>query len=103
MTMPLKVDLEQLVGSANKVTGQGEELATSHIAADGRIAEAEAGWRGQSAAALYARAAVWNERSARLVARLGDHATGMHNSVCYFAENEAHTRQTMAAVYPADL
>ncbi len=100
MTFQFKVNLEDLIGSANEMIGHGEHLAASHVSADGRIAGAEPGWAGKSAAAMSNRAAIWSSRSAALVTRIGDHATGMHTSATCFATNEEHNGEMLRAVYP---
>ena len=69
-----RVDLEALAGSAAHVAGQGEDLASTHLASDNRIAGAEPGWVGASAAALSTTAAAWLQTSRRLLTRVGDHA-----------------------------
>jgi uncharacterized protein YukE len=69
-----RVDLEALAGSAAHVAGQGEDLASAHLASDNRIAGAEPGWVGASAAALSTTAATWLQTSRRLLTRVGDHA-----------------------------
>ena len=70
----LRVDLETLAGSAAHVAGQGEDLASAHLASDNRIAGAEPGWVGASAAALSNTVATWTQTSRRLLTRVGDHA-----------------------------
>ena len=54
--MTLTVNLEHLATSAARTTGHGEDLATSHLSADNRIAAAQGGWTGRSAEALARRA-----------------------------------------------
>jgi uncharacterized protein YukE len=74
-----RVDPEALAGSAEHVSGQGEDLASAHLSSDNRIEAAQSGWVGTSAAALNARMAAWLETSRRLVARVGGHALDLQN------------------------
>jgi uncharacterized protein YukE len=78
MAMPLRVNLEHLATSAAQITDHGEDLAMSHLSADNRIAAAQAGWTGRSAAALALRAPRWAANSTALVTRMGDHANGFY-------------------------
>jgi uncharacterized protein YukE len=75
--MSLRVNLEHLAMSAMQVTNHGEDLATSHLSADDRIATAQAGWTGRSAEALARRALQWTATSTALVTQMGDHAQGL--------------------------
>ncbi|UMB69197.1 WXG100 family type VII secretion target [Mycobacterium paraterrae] len=87
----LRVDLETLAGSAAHVAGQGEDLANAHLASDNRIAGAEPGWVGASAAALSTTAATWSQTSRRLLARVGDHALELTgDGIAFAAMGEAH-------------
>lgn len=70
----LRVNVEAMVSSANHVIGQGEDLATEHLASSNKIESANAQWVGTSAPALMARAAQWTQTSSTLLARLSDHA-----------------------------
>lgn len=98
-----RVDMEALGSSAAHVTGQGEDLATAHLSSDNRIVAAQSGWVGSSAAALQAKTAAWLEASRRLVTRVGDHASDLHQDGIDFAAMErAHAEQLRALVNPAD-
>lgn len=99
--MALRVDTEHLAISAVQVTGHGEDLATSHLSADDRIAAAQGGWAGRSAQALARRSPQWTANSTALIQQLGDHA--QHLSTCgrTFAAMEArHTQQVDSQVRP---
>ncbi|WIM87396.1 WXG100 family type VII secretion target [Candidatus Mycobacterium wuenschmannii] len=99
--MALRVNLEHLATSAVQVTGHGEDLATSHLSVDDRIAGAQGGWTGRSAQALARRTPQWSNNSTALVTQLGDHAT--HLSTCgqSYSEMEArHTHQIDSQVRP---
>src|SRR5436305_12664336 len=101
MGMALRVNLEHLATSAAQVTGHGEDLATSHLSADNRIAAAQGGWTGRSAEALARRTPQWTTNSTRLVTQLGDHA--QHLSTCaqaYAGMETHHTRQVDSQVRP---
>jgi uncharacterized protein YukE len=74
-----RIDLEALAGSAAHVAGQGEDLASAHVASDNRIAAAQSGWVGASAAALQTKTATWLATSRLLLTRLGGHALDLSN------------------------
>jgi uncharacterized protein YukE len=84
----VEVDVTDLVASGVAVTACGEDLAAGHLAADGRIDAASAGWRGQSAAALGALADRWAASTEALLTRLRDHAAALHASAAGFTEHE---------------
>jgi WXG100 family type VII secretion target len=88
--MALTVNLEHLATSAAQITANGEDLATSHLSVDNRIAAAQGGWTGRSAEALARRAPRWTVNSTALVTQLGDHAE--HFSTCgqAYATMETH-------------
>jgi WXG100 family type VII secretion target len=99
--MALRVNLEHLATSAVQVTGHGEDLATSHLSVDNRIAAAQGGWTGRSAEALARRTPKWTANSTTLVTQLGDHA--QHLSTCgqaYATMETHHTRQVDTQVRP---
>jgi uncharacterized protein YukE len=96
-----QVDLEALTCSAAHVTGQGEDLATAHVSSDNRIAAAQSGWVGGSAAALQVRTATWLEASRRLLTRVGGHATDLNNDGIDFAAMERDNVEKLRAVQPA--
>jgi uncharacterized protein YukE len=72
--MALRLNLERLATSVVQITDHGEDLATSHLSADNRIAAAQGGWTGRSAEALARRAPQWMANSTALLTRMGDHA-----------------------------
>jgi len=87
----LRVDLETLASSAAHVAGQGEDLASAHLASDNRIAGAEPGWVGASAVALSTTAATWSQTSRRLLTRVGDHALDLTgDGITFAAMEETH-------------
>ena len=99
----LRVDLEALGASAAHVTGQGEDLASAHVSSDSRIDAAQSGWVGSSASALEAKTATWLEDSRRLVTRVGDHATDLHQDGIKFAAMEHnHAARLRAVLGPGD-
>jgi uncharacterized protein YukE len=83
-----QVDLDDLAGSAAQVTQHGEDLANAHLSSDNRIAAAQSGWVGESAAALHTRSATWLATSHRLLTRVGDHALDLNNDAIDFAAME---------------
>ncbi|MCV7229092.1 WXG100 family type VII secretion target [Mycolicibacterium komossense] len=84
-----------MVGSAIHVTGQGEDLAAGHLASDNRMESAQAGWQGTSAIALAAKLADWQPKSKVLLARVADHAEGLHTSAASFAAMEEKNAQAL--------
>ena len=99
--MTLTVNLEHLATSAAQTTGHGEDLATSHLSVDNRIAAAQGGWTGRSAEALARRAPRWTVNSTALVTQMGDHAE--HFSTCgraYATMETHHARQLGSQVRP---
>ena len=97
--MSLRVSIEDLAASGVAVTGHGEDLAVAHAAADGRIDAALPGWQGQSAAALAAKAATWTHDSRTLLARLSDHAQGLHTSAAEFWAHEQRSAQALNSLH----
>jgi uncharacterized protein YukE len=95
-----RVDIEALAASAAHVAGQGDDLASAHVAADNRIASAQSGWVGSSAGALQARMAAWLETSRRLLGSVGDHALDLGNDGLSFAELERDNVERLRAVRP---
>jgi uncharacterized protein YukE len=93
----LQVDLDALAGSAAQVTAHGEDLATAHLSSDNRIAAAQAGWVGDSAAALHSRSTTWLATSHRLLTRVGEHALDLINDAIEFAAMERDNVQTLTA------
>lgn len=83
-----RVDLEALAGSAAQVSEHGADLASAHLSSDNRIAAAQSGWAGDSAAALRIRTASWLETSRRLLTRVGVHALDLNNDGLDFATME---------------
>ena len=94
----LGIDLEALAGSAAHVAGQGDDLATAHLASDNRIAGAESGWVGASAAALGTTTAAWLQTSRRLLTRVGDHALDLAGDGMVFAATETENAATLGSV-----
>jgi uncharacterized protein YukE len=93
-----RVDLEALADSAAHVAGQGDDLATAHLASDNRIAGAESGWVGASAAALGTTAATWLHTSRRLLTRVGDHALDLAGDGIVFAAMETANAAMLGSV-----
>jgi uncharacterized protein YukE len=93
----MRVDLEALAGSAVRVSQQGDELAAAHLASDNRIAAAQSGWVGASAAALDARTATWLDISRSLLTRVGEHAMELTNDGITLAALERENTAKMRA------
>ena len=96
--MTLKVNLEAMVSSAIHVSGQGEDLAVGHTSTDARMAGAEVGWQGTSAAAMSAKLASWTTTSATLLSRISDHSQGLHSTAAGFSTHEEQSRAALQAV-----
>ncbi len=82
--MSFRVIIEDLVASALAVTGHGEDLASAHSAADGRLEDAQSGWQGRSAVALTALAARWAAESLSWAAQMGGHADRLQDCARQF-------------------
>ena len=93
-----RVDLEALASSAAQVSGQGEDLAAAHLSSDNRIAAAQPGWVGSSAAALDTKTARWLETSRRLLTRVGGHALDLNDDGIDFAAMERDNVEKSRAV-----
>jgi WXG100 family type VII secretion target len=92
-----RIDLEALAGSAAQVSEQGEDLAGAHLSSDNRIAAAQSGWVGASAAALSTKAATWLETSRKLLTRVGGHALDLNNDGIDFAATERANAEKLRA------
>ncbi len=94
----LRANVEALAVSGTAVSGHGETMATAHAAADGQVSCAQAGWQGTSAAALAAKAATWTKTTGALLARLSDHAQGLHTGAAAYVEGEERSSAVMEQV-----
>lgn len=86
--MSLLVSPDELAAAAMQVTAHGENLAAEHMSSDSRIAAAQVGWAGTSAAAISSKIDQWTKTSATLVSRMSDHAQGMHTTAQAFVAHE---------------
>lgn len=93
--MSFRVSIEDLAASGVAVAGYGEDLAVAHAAADARIAAAQPGWQGRSAAALAVKAARWASISTELLARLSDHAQALHTGAAELWDHEQRSAQAL--------
>ena len=91
----IRLNIEKLTTSGLAVTNHGEDVADKHAAADGKIETASAGWQGQSADAMATRWAAWQETTSTLLARMSDHAQGLHNGARGFSDFEAQRAPEM--------
>jgi WXG100 family type VII secretion target len=98
MAKSLRVNLDHLEISAAQVTGHGEDLATSHLSADNRIAAAQAGWTGRSAEALAHRTSRWATTSTALVTRMGEHANDLYSAGVAFSTMESVNADKLSEV-----
>ncbi|MCV7401280.1 hypothetical protein H7K24_14070 [Mycobacterium fragae] len=94
------MDLEALAHSVAQVSGQGEDLAGAHLSSDNRIAAAQSGWVGSSAAAINTKMAAWLETSRRLLTRVGEHALDMNNDGIDFSAMERDNAERLRALQP---
>jgi WXG100 family type VII secretion target len=98
MAMALRVNLEHLAVSAAQITDHGEDLASSHLSADNRIADAQAGWTGRSAEALAERVPRWTANSTKLVTRMGEHASDFYSVGQAFSAMEETNAEKLKTV-----
>jgi WXG100 family type VII secretion target len=73
MAERVRVDPVDLRMSSTHMEMRHAELSAAHIAANGAIEEAQAGWVGTSAAALQTKFAEWQAASAKLTADIAAH------------------------------
>ena len=98
-----RLDLEALACSAAHVIGQGEDLATAHLASDNRLVAAQSGWVGSSSAALLAKTADWLETSRRLLTSVGAHANDLNqDGVNFSAMDREHAELLRAFIGTTD-
>ncbi len=93
-----RLDLEALAHSVAQVSEQGEDLAGAHLSSDNRIAAAQSGWVGASAAALHDRTVNWLEVSRKLLTRLGSHALDLNNDGIDVLATERDSVEQLRAV-----
>lgn len=93
--MSLRVNIESLAASGTAVAGHGENVAMKHAAAASRIDAAQIGWQGMSALAMTALSEQWLASTSAVLARLSDHAQGLHTSAQGFAEMEQRHSQAL--------
>lgn len=93
-----RVDLAAVAAAAAHIAGLGEDMATAHVLSDNRIAAAQAGWVGTSAAALDAAATEWSQTSRRLLTRLGDHASELADDGIALAAAETGSAGQLGSV-----
>jgi uncharacterized protein YukE len=103
LAVVLKANIEHLATSGVAVTGHGEDLAAQHSAADGRIEAAQRGWQGLSAVAMSARTEAWRSTTSALLARMSDHAQGLHSTALEFVEMESTNAEIFESLVPAPL
>jgi uncharacterized protein YukE len=78
ITVPLKVNIEDVLASGLTVTGHGEDVAMKHCTADTRIESAHGGWQGRSSASMTLRLAAWSTTTTTLLTQLSNQAQGLH-------------------------
>jgi uncharacterized protein YukE len=92
-----RIELAALVSSAAQVNDNGEDLANALLSSDNRIAAAQSGWVGDSAAALHSRSATWLATSRTLLTRVGEHAVDLNNDAIEFAAMERQNVEKLKA------
>lgn len=82
--MAVRVDTWQLLQSACRVDATADDLRARHTSALGRVAAAQVGWVGSSAAALADRAQRWEEESSAHYAEILAHGEHLRAAAeCY--------------------
>ncbi|OBJ71212.1 hypothetical protein [Mycobacterium sp. 1274756.6] len=94
--MTVEIRLDDAVCSANHARGQCDDLATAHLLSSSRIESAQSGWVDSSAAAIQAKLDTWRRLSDALLARLADHAQGLHTIADLIATTEATRARDLA-------
>lgn len=94
----VRVDPADLATSAVMVQGHAEDVQVGHGAANTRMAAAQPGLVGLSAAAIGAKVAQWQAVTEALYARLVSHGEALAGSAAGFAFTEDHNMQAVASV-----
>ncbi len=88
MGKDMRVDLVTLHASAGQIDGSADDLRAQHGSANERIAAAQAGWIGASAAALTAKTAQWEEESASHYTELVKHGHDFRSAAASYLDTE---------------
>lgn len=85
----LQVDPATLHASASQIDVSADDLRAQHGLAHGRIAAAQAGWIGLSAAALMAKAAQWDKESAGHYTELVKHGHHFRSAAASYLDTDS--------------
>ncbi|GAA1218535.1 WXG100 family type VII secretion target [Mycolicibacterium alvei] len=97
----LRVDPTAVSAAADRIDAAADGLRAAHAAVHERIAAAQAGWVGTSAAALSGATAKWQEQSAASYTEMIEHATDYRTAAASYTstdEGEAADVEAKAAV-----
>jgi WXG100 family type VII secretion target len=89
MGKDMRVDPVTLRASAGEVDVSADDLRAQHGSAHERIAAAQAGWIGASAAALTAKAAQWEKESATHYTELVKHGHHFRSAAASYLETDS--------------
>jgi len=89
MGKSLGVNSVDLNAAAGEVDTAADDLAVQHASAHERVAAAQAGWIGASAAALAARVAQWEEETVDHYTELVTHSDHLRSAAADYADTDA--------------
>jgi WXG100 family type VII secretion target len=89
MPKDLRLDLAALHASASQIDVSADDLRAQHGSANGRIAAAQTGWIGISAAALAAKAAQWEQESATHYTELVKHGHHFRSAAASYLDTDS--------------
>ncbi len=97
MSGKVEVDPVDLRMSANQLAMHGEDLRTSHTESDADIEATQTGWAGQSATAMGAKLAEWQQFTARICADLDAHQGSFRAAADAYEVNDADSAGAIAS------
>lgn len=89
MGKDIRVDPVRVRGSAGEIDVAADDLRAQHGSAHERIAAAQTGWIGTSAAALTAKAAQWEKESAAHYTELVMHGHHFRSAAASYLETDS--------------
>ena len=98
MADSVRVHPEHLLVSAVFAEVHADDLHSQHSAADARIESAQPGMPATAAAAMSAKAAMWQAVTAALHAKISDHGTALRTSGVAFHDAELENARRLNAV-----
>ncbi|GAT09885.1 WXG100 family type VII secretion target [Mycolicibacterium novocastrense] len=101
MSDELKVDVPALDKTARHIDMTADELRARHNSAHLRISAAQRGWIGGSAVALAAKAAQWEEESARHYTDLVERGHDFRSAAASYLETDSESASAIDEADPS--